>query len=373
MRVLLTSDVHLGMKFANVNYPDDLRKSLVEARFRVVDRLIEVANAEECDLFVVAGDLFDRVRVAEEDILKAAHSLSEFQGELVAVLPGNHDYLVPDRSDLWDRFEEHAGDNVLVMRETRPHSLVQHGLDAVLYSAPCSSKHSASNAVSWMGDVERDDSVRHHIGIAHGSLEGFSPDFDKTYYPMTERELLSYGLDLWLLGHTHVQYPTVAGSMDRVFYAGTPEPDGFGCAHEGKAWLLDIDKGGAVVPMSLSTGVYRFLHDSVELATVADCESLRTKYHEHESEKALVKLKLSGRLAEEAYESLDEIREVVKEQVLYLDWDDSLVTREVTTGEIDRIYTVDSFPHTLLTRLSESEEDTEALQEAYDLLNEVKQ
>ena len=53
--IFCTSDLHLGMKFAN--YPDNIRESLVEARFKTLKRLVEKANSEKCDLFVVAGDL----------------------------------------------------------------------------------------------------------------------------------------------------------------------------------------------------------------------------------------------------------------------------------------------------------------------------
>ena len=75
------------MKFAN--YPDPIRSSLVEARFKTLEGLIEKANSEKCDLFVVAGDLFDRISVAKGDIAKAAQALGEFPGQIVTVLPGS--------------------------------------------------------------------------------------------------------------------------------------------------------------------------------------------------------------------------------------------------------------------------------------------
>ena len=65
----------------------------MEARFDVLKRCADIANEETCDLFVVGGDLFDRVSVAKRDIQRAASILAEFQGRLVTVLPGNHDYI----------------------------------------------------------------------------------------------------------------------------------------------------------------------------------------------------------------------------------------------------------------------------------------
>jgi len=240
-KIFCTSDLHLGMKFAN--YPDHIRESLVEARFKTLESHVEKANMEKCDLFVVAGDLFDRISVAKGDIARAAQTLGEFQGQLVTLLPGNHDYIEPDKTNLWTYFDDHSGDHVLVIREKRVYSLAPYNLDIKLYPGSCHAKHSSENTIGWIRDAEKDADVKNHIGIAHGSLEGFSPDFDKTYYPMTVDDLAGCGLDLWFLGHTHIQYPVTPGTMDNIFYAGSPEPDGFGCGNEGKAWIIEIDAG----------------------------------------------------------------------------------------------------------------------------------
>ena len=67
---------------------------LVEARFDALKRCVDIANEKEYDLFVVGGDLFDRVSVAERDIQRAASILTEFQGRVVAALPSNHDHII---------------------------------------------------------------------------------------------------------------------------------------------------------------------------------------------------------------------------------------------------------------------------------------
>ena len=96
LSVFLTSDLHLGMKFAG--YPEAPQAALVEARFACLSRMVEEAGRRRCDLLVVAGDLFDRISVTRHDIQRAAETLRSFPGKLVAVLPGNHDYLGPGDS-----------------------------------------------------------------------------------------------------------------------------------------------------------------------------------------------------------------------------------------------------------------------------------
>ena len=46
---------------------------------------------------------------------------------------------------------------------------------------------------------------------------------------------------------------------------------------------------------------------------------------------------------------------------------------EITPDVIDREFTQDSFPHKLLTELTDGEENAEALQIAYEMIQEVKE
>ena len=82
-----------------------------------------------------------------------------------------------------------------------------------------------TNGLGWIRDVERVGDVAHHIGVVHGTLAGYGRDDGDRYYPMTQRELDSCALDLWLLGHIHVPFPRASGIGERVFYAGVLEPE----------------------------------------------------------------------------------------------------------------------------------------------------
>ncbi len=366
LKIFHTSDIHLGMKFAG--YPE-VQTELSEARFKTLENLVNLANNEKCDLFIIAGDLFDRISVAKPDILRASQVLQDFQGRLVVVLPGNHDFISDDKADLWSHFKNTAPLNTLILCEKKIYPLQHYDLNINLYAAPCHAKHSDENSISWIKQAQKDKDVLYHIGIAHGSLEGFSPDFDKRFYPMTISELSKSGLDLWLMGHTHIQYPDKPGDADRIFYPGTPEPDGFDCQHEGKAWILEIDLDKKIRPISISTGIYKFIHEEFEVASTIDLELLKKKYSSEEYKKILLKLKLKGRLPRDEYESLHEIRKVLEQQLFHLIFNDDEVTEEITIDIINQEFTEGSFPHTLLTSLAH---DSDALQIAYDLIKEAR-
>ncbi len=371
IRILHTADLHLGMKFTG-RYPAGVREQLVRARFETLGTLVEKANAQGVDLFVVAGDLFHDQNVARRDILAAAETLSRFAGRLLLVLPGNHDFLLEGESPLWDRFQESAGDRVLLLTEPQPYPLAEYDLPVVVYPGPCNAKHSSTNAIGWIPSGSK-KSATWHIGVAHGSLEGVSPDFQQDYYPMTEQELRQAGRDLWLMGHTHSRVPDVdQGRESRILFSATPEPDGFDCHHPGYAWLIGLEDNRSLSYSSITTGRQRFSVQEVALNSEDHLESLRQRFGQLDPERDLVKLALKGRLPAELFEQRGTLLEELRQSVLYLEADFSELFRRITAEDVDREFTEGSFPHRLLTRLVEAGGDPRALQLAYDLIQEVR-
>ncbi len=368
LKIFHTADVHLGMKFAGYN---DVQGELIDARFDALNRMVEIANKEKCRLFVIAGDLFHRVSVAKGDISRTAQILNEFQGDLVAVMPGNHDYISHGQQDLWFNFKSAAGDNVLVLDLNKVYSLKPYNIDANLYPAPCDAKHSGENRIGWINKISRDENIKLHIGIAHGSLEGFSPDFNKQYYPMTEKELKETGLDLWLLGHTHAPYPDEKDTIENIFFPGTPEPDGFDCRHKGAAFIINADNGENITVEKVETGKYQFIKEEYKTNELSGVERLKNKYALPDADKLLLKIRLSGRLKGEDLKALSAVKEHLERRLFYLNWNDSAVTEEISISKIEKEFVRGSFPYNLLTELSRGD-NNEALQVAYELIRELR-
>ena len=364
LRIFLTSDLHLGMKFAA--YPDGPRAALVESRFTCLDRVVAAANEAGSELLVIAGDLFETVNAARRDVLRAARSLSAFRGKLVIVLPGNHDYVAGD-DKLWTQFRDGAGDSVLLLDQPRPYPLASYDVDACLYPGPCTSKHSTSNAIGWVRAAPRDKAVRHHIGIAHGSLEGLSLDKEGLYFPMQRQELMDTGAKPWLIGHTHLPFPKDPGPKDTIFIAGTPEPDGFDCTHAGSAWALELRDDGTVAAESRATGELRFMDEERDVHSRADLERLERDLTAAAPRRTLFRLRLSGRAPRETLDEIDALRARLASSLLHLDFRTDRLREEITAEAIDREYPPGSFPHTLLRELA-LEDDQEALQIAHDFL-----
>jgi DNA repair exonuclease SbcCD nuclease subunit len=369
LKIFLTADIHLGMKFSG--YPPQIQQGLISARFETLKKCVRIANENECDIFTVAGDLFDSIYVSHSDVIKASKIIEGFEGRTAAVLPGNHDFFSGAAADLWKIFQQSSGDNVLLLSEKRIYSLSEYGLNAAIYAAPCDAKHSDENRIGWIADSEKDSGVMFHIGIAHGTLEGTAADIEGNYYPMTLHKMMRCGLDCWLLGHVHKPYPHHPGAGDRVFYPGVPEPDGFDCSHEGGAWQLEIESDKKLRSTFISTGMNRFFNEKAELSTMEDLDSLEGRYSAGDFSKYLVKFNLSGKLPRDAYEKLPRFVQSLKDKLYYFEVITDGLSENITPDVIDSEFTQGSFPQLLLKELA-LEETPEALQIAYDMIREAR-
>jgi hypothetical protein len=238
----------------------------------------------------------------------------------------------------------------------------------------------------------RDQGIRHHIGIAHGSLEGVSPDFTESYFPMKAADLLSTGLDAWFLGHTHARYPERPTGQDRIYYPGTPAPDGFDCTHAGAAWLIELGDRKEISAQPLTTGAIRFIDRTLEVndaeglveleescgvpaeqvrpAGPAGAPALPFNGPAAAPENTLLRLRLTGRVTREILTGIGPLRALMAGRLMHLELRTDDLRETITREAIDREYPVGSFPHSLLSQLAE-EDEQEALQIAHELLQEL--
>lgn len=362
LKIFHTGDIHLGMKFNG--YVDEIRGTLAEARFLSLENMIEKSNELATDIFVIAGDLFNTTKVAKRDIERSVKILNKFNGACVLVLPGNHDY-DNDMMGLWEEFTKTPSEKILVINKEERYYLDDYDLDVVVYPAPCHSKHSKDNSLAWVKKEGIADSGKYHIGVAHGALEGLSPDIEGNYYYMEMDELNSIPTDLWLIGHTHVRYPLQDRVVDgKIYNAGTPEPDGLDYSGEGSAWFISLDQGSKIAE-KVDTGVYRFFDKDFSIESDEDLDIIKDWISKGDRIKHIIRINLSGRISKDAYSNLSSYYGDLEEKVFHLIIDDSDLKISINRETIKREFTEGSFPYEFLNGLGH---DEEALQIAYELL-----
>ena len=365
VRIFLTGDNHIGRRYDR----HEQGQKLADVRVDALQGMVAGANGEDCDLFVIAGDLFDRTKdVSRKTVAKAVELLGGFRNR-VLIIPGNHDYYDANAvPDIWRDFRDAARDreNILLLTEPRPCDLEVRDERVVVYPAGCGSLHSlpGENNLGWIKDegIEPDEAFR--LGIAHGAVAGESLDREGNYFSMTREELNAIPVDVWLIGHTHVPF-----SGGRIFNAGTPVQTDVSCNTEGQCFILDIESGNGLKPVSCKkfvSGQIRFFRR--EIAVNGDLRGMLECGLSDIPDNSVVDIQLSGAVDREEYA---ERGLAVKEALsCFIEGtcDDSALVRRITESFVKSEFPETSFSARFLTALLS---DPKEAQMAYDLLKET--
>ncbi|WP_353137923.1 exonuclease subunit SbcD [Pseudopedobacter sp.] len=102
MRILHTADWHLGKKLERI--------SRMPEQIMVMDEIVRIANEQQADVVIVAGDLFDNFNPATEAVELLYRTLKRLTNNgkrLVVAIAGNHDS--PDRVEAPDPLAKECG------------------------------------------------------------------------------------------------------------------------------------------------------------------------------------------------------------------------------------------------------------------------
>ena len=371
LKIFHCGDIHIGMKFNN--YPPYVQEKLIEARYEIIETLVKKANKLKTNLFVISGDLFDKHTIKENKIIKVINMLKKFSGDAILILPGNHDF---DNGgvELWQKFKNNMSGKMVLLNEFKKYDLEKLDLNVAVYPAHCDSKHSAKNNLGWIKKSENEDDKlqrKFKIGIGHGALAGVSPDMTDDYFKMDKDELKNLGMDLWLLGHTHLPYPFEKEIRNRsIFNCGTPEPDGLDCSHPGNSWFIEIDENKDIQAEQIETGKYRFYDNQSKINNKDDFKNIKNKLLNGNPAKKIIRLNLEGRIEESLYYQKEDFYQELNDKLAYFKINDSQLKIKITDEIIEKEFSKNSFPYNLLTDL---QDDEEALQIAYELIKEVQE
>ena len=277
MRILHTSDWHLGRSFHSVG--------MLGPQASYVDHVLDVVEAEQVDLVVVSGDVYDRalppvdaVELADETFSRLAASRAS-----VVVSSGNHDS--PSRLGFNSRLADAAGVHLRtrwqdvgtpVLLEDVHGPVAVHAIpylepDAVRTPWRLASRSHEAALTEAMARVRADLDARpgaRSVVLAHAFVAG-SPEAAPRMASDSERDISVGGLSIVptslfsdahyaALGHLHGAQTLT----DSVRYSGSPLAYSFSEVHQTKgSWLVDLGADGvssaefvpAPVPRRLGT------------------------------------------------------------------------------------------------------------------------
>ena len=254
------ADLHLDAPFRGVGQeaPEAVVKTLREASFVALNRLVALCEREKPAFLLLAGDVLNQEECsarAQLRLLEAFRRL-EAAGVSVFMVHGNHDPLGSQFASV--RYPA----NVTVFGPEYAHYAVKDAkgqLIAVIHGASHASAKETRNLASQFRRTP-DDCLQ--IGLLHTS-RGDAEGGDR-YAPCSLRDLIDSGLDYWALGHVH-EACTLCESPLAV-YPGTTQ----GC-HINETG----NKGCLLVRADMTGGQASFSLSSVTLGPVVwTCEEV---------------------------------------------------------------------------------------------------
>lgn len=283
MKILHTSDWHLGRSFGSVSLHD------VQTAF--CEWLLETAQANEVELLVVAGDLYDRSIPPQESVVLWRETLKAFNqaGIAVVAIAGNHDGA--DRVAAFDGLTDEA--RIFVRGgygragEVLTLDFADGPLDIALVPfldpqlappewkdelADADLKPTHESVLRMALDRARASSSNSRsLAIVHAFVTGSTP-------AESERQLTVGGTDqvaaavlegfsYVALGHLHT--PQKIAALETVRYSGTPIPYSFSETGAKSVVLLDMAVDGSCsvesVPVPVGRGVVTLIGTIDEL------------------------------------------------------------------------------------------------------------
>lgn len=247
LKLLHSADWHLDSPFAG--FSQEQRRFLKEEQQALPERVVQLCRRENCDMMLLAGDLFDSRTPSRETAERVKRALAD-SGVPVLIAPGNHDFCGPGSP--WT--QEQWPENVFVFTGGLESVTIQ-GLDCRIYGAG----YQSMDCPPLLEDFQAEGDERYCVAVLHGDpVQNSSP-----CNPITTAQVRGSGLDYLALGHIHKAGAFRAGST-LCAWPGSPM---------GRGWDETGDKGVCIVTLdaqaeirAVSLDLVRFFQETVDVS-----------------------------------------------------------------------------------------------------------
>lgn len=229
MKLLHTADIHLGTKFRGVQNSAQLRTRLQNTFTRIIDLSI----AENIDLLLISGDLFNSPNPSSGLIEFVKNQLQRLPAE-ICLVPGTHEH----EGELYRNLDTFRNiRNLTIFLDSEWSYKEYPSLNTTVYGITPQEKHPLKR-------LSPKTTSQYHIALLHASY--LIPGKTEDDIVITSDEISSCGMNYIALGHWHNIFNCSQGDI-LAWYPGAPEPI-----------AIDEDKSGNVILMDgLNPTIYR--------------------------------------------------------------------------------------------------------------------
>lgn len=230
IKILHCADLHLGAELSSIGTHARERREEILITFY---RIVSICKEEEIALLLIAGDFFEGSNTDKNTVKSVKEALAQIPNTIVAIAPGNHDYVSIDSPYAETDWPE----NVHVF---------QSGLESItfeekglrLWGAGFTSTY-VTQPLLHETDIPQDDLV--NICVLHGDL--VAENQPSNYNPITPTQIRFSGMDYLALGHIHKRTDILQSGATHYAYCGCPEGKGFDELDEKGVYIGTVSKG----------------------------------------------------------------------------------------------------------------------------------
>jgi DNA repair exonuclease SbcCD nuclease subunit len=308
IKLLQCGDLHLDAPFTSLADSDSLGIDDKPEQRRndlrlVLSRIVETAAAQQVDLLLICGDLYEHNYIRKSTIHYISDLFKGIPHIPILMIPGNHDPFVP--GSYYSDYEWPS--NVHILN------------DGVNYYE----HRDGTRVYGLLPTNEILDKSVINILMHHGTVDmPFSAD---AFAPVSSAELEALGFDYYALGHFHTQIHG-AGSARRIYNAGSPEPLGFD--EEGDHGVIittiekDLDGHSSIQANFLSLCSRRFINLDVTVTGCPNSEQaairIASAMEQAGSSDDLYRIMISGYISQVSRFDMDLLADFLKERAFYI-------------------------------------------------------
>lgn len=251
------ADFHLDAPFAALP-PDRAAQRRGEQR-ALLERFADLAQDQQVDLVLLAGDLLDGQETYTETIQALARTLGSIPAP-VFLSPGNHDF--------WSAHSPYAAawpENVHIFSAQTPQAVPLPQLGCVVYGAAFCDPACGTSPLKGFHAPE-DGNIS--LMVLHGEVGSGG-----NYGPLSKTDIADSGLTYLALGHVHSCSGLQQTGDTWWAYPGCPEGRGFDEAGD-KGVLLGTINNGVVSTQFVPLAARRYLVKTVDVTGRAPEEAL---------------------------------------------------------------------------------------------------
>jgi len=276
LKIIHCADIHFDSAMSGLSDSSkvNIRREEMKETFSKI-----VSMAENADILLIAGDLFDGKNVSSKTLMFLKDQFAKIPDTEVYIIAGNHDYMGAD--SVYRRFD--FGKNVYIF-DTEMECIEKDGYD--IYGM---SFKTANDERKMLEGFSVKNPEKLNICLMHANLGG------SDYNPIKISDIEKSGLDYLALGHIHKASEIKRAGATCYGYCGCPEGRGNDETGEKGVYAIELIKGNIVNSQFVPTCSRMYIDEEIDVSEACNYNEILERIEEkYKGDEHLYRFTLTG-------------------------------------------------------------------------------